>query len=48
MNTYTVTVRTLLGQFVYAAIGATSIAVHLDALEQFGACGVTVKPSKGS
>lgn len=48
MNTYTVTVRTLLGQFAYDAIGASSIAVHLAAIAQFGACGVTVKPVKAT
>ena len=45
MNTYTVTVRTLAGLLTYPAIGTDSGAVHLAALEQFGVCGVTVKPA---
>lgn len=45
MNTYTVTVRTLAGQLSYPATGTDSGAVHIAALEQFGACGVTVKPA---
>lgn len=45
MISFTVTVRTL-GQLLrYAAIGTDSAAVHLAAIERFGACGVTVKPS---
>lgn len=43
MKRYTVTVRTLLGQFVYVTEGTNSAAVHQDAIDQFGACGVTVK-----
>jgi hypothetical protein len=45
MNAFTVTVRTLLGRLTYSAIGTDSGAVHLDALDRFGACGVTVKPA---
>lgn len=45
MNAFTVTVRTLLGLLTYSAIGTDSGAVHLDALDRFGACGVTVKPA---
>jgi hypothetical protein len=46
-STYTVTVRTLNGLLSYSAIGTDSGAVHLAALDQFGVCGVTVKPAKG-
>lgn len=28
----------------YAAIGTDSASVHMDALDRFGACGVSVKP----
>jgi ADP-heptose:LPS heptosyltransferase len=45
MNTYIVTVRTLDGAMTYPAIGTDSGAVHMAALDQFGACGVTVKPA---
>jgi hypothetical protein len=45
MNTFTVTVRTLAGLLSYSAIGTDSGAVHMAALDQFGVCGVTVKPA---
>jgi len=44
MSTYTVTVRTAIGSLTYPAIGPSSAAVHMAALERFGACGVTVRP----
>lgn len=46
MRSYTVTVRTPAGLLTtYPAIGTDSFTVHLAALERFGVCGVTVKPS---
>lgn len=45
MNTYIVTVRTVAGRLTYPAIGTDSCAVHMAALDQFGVCGVTVKPA---
>jgi hypothetical protein len=44
-DTYTVTVRTLTGLLTYPALGTDSGAVHMAALDQFGVCGVTVKPA---
>jgi hypothetical protein len=44
-DTFTVTVRTLTGLMTYPALGTDSGAVHLAALDQFGVCGVTVKPA---
>jgi hypothetical protein len=44
MSTFTVTVRTENGALTYPAIGTSSADVHIDALERFGACGVTVRP----
>lgn len=45
MSGFTVTVR-VLGQapVTYLAIGADSVAVHIDALDRHGPCGVTVLP----
>lgn len=42
---YTVTVRTLHEVLTFPATGTDAAAVHMAALEQFGACGVTVRPS---
>lgn len=46
MSAFTVTVR-MLGQapITYPAIGPDSGAVHIDALDRHGPCGVTVTPS---
>ncbi|GGY67889.1 hypothetical protein GCM10007387_57590 [Pseudoduganella albidiflava] len=46
MSPFTVTVRTESGTLTYPAIGTSSAAVHIDALERFGACGVTVRPQR--
>lgn len=45
MSAFTVTVRTLNQMVTYQAIGTDSAAVHLAALDRFGACGVTVTPA---
>lgn len=46
MNAFTVTVR-LPGKrpMTYAAIGTDSVAVHIEALDRHGPCGVTVVAS---
>ena len=44
MSTFTVIVRTANGYLTYPATGASSAAIHMDALDRFGACGVTVRP----
>ena len=44
-NAYSVTVRTLDGRVTFSAVGTDSGAVHMAAIDQFGACGVTVKPA---
>lgn len=47
MKTFTVTVRTLGSAIIarYKAIGTDSAAVHMAALDRFGPCGVSVKPT---
>lgn len=46
MNTYNVTVCTQCKRHTYQALGPSSIAVHLDALNCFGGlCSVSVKPA---
>jgi hypothetical protein len=47
MSSYTVTVRTPKGRQTYSAIGTDSAAVHMAAVDRFGVCAITVKPSKG-
>jgi hypothetical protein len=44
MSAFTVIVRTERGALTYPATGVSSAAVHMAALERFGACGVTVRP----
>lgn len=46
LSAFTVTARTHAGQVTFPAVGTDSGAVHLAALDQFGVCGVTVKPAK--
>lgn len=46
MNIYNVTVRTQCQRHTYQALGPSSIAVHIDALNRFGGlCSVSVKPA---
>lgn len=44
MSAFSVTVRTAAGTFHYSAIAASSFDAHADAIDQFGAVSVTVKP----
>ncbi len=45
MSAFSVTVRMLgLAPLMYFAIGTDSTAVHIDALDRHGPCGVTVLP----
>jgi len=46
MTLYAVTVRTADKRYAYHALGHSSIAVHLAALDRFGGlCSVIVKPA---
>lgn len=46
MSTFIVRVRTAAAQVTYQAIGSDSAAVHMAAVDLFGVCAITVKPSK--
>lgn len=46
MHIFSVTIRTEIQQLTYTAIGRSAIDVHLEALNQFGICAVSVKPIK--
>lgn len=44
MSAFSVRVRTSAQQFTYRTIGTDSVAVHMDAIDRFGVCAVTVTP----
>lgn len=48
LSAYTVVARTTSGQVSYPAVGTDSCAVHLEAIDKFGVCGVTVTPAQGA
>ncbi len=45
MSTFTVCVRTATEAISYSAIGTDSIAVHMDAVDRFGVCAISVTPA---
>ena len=45
MSTFTVRVRTAAEHITYTAIGTDSAAVHMAAIDRFGACAITVTPT---
>lgn len=44
MSSFNVRVRTDAADFTYEAIGTDSTAVHMDAVDRFGVCAITVIP----
>lgn len=42
MSAFSVRVRTAAGEVTYQAIGTDSAAVHMDAVDRFGVCAITV------
>jgi hypothetical protein len=46
MNSFTVHVRAIGQRLSYTAIGTDSVAVHMAAIDRFGACAITVTPRK--
>jgi len=45
MSAFNVRVRTSCATVTYIAIGTDSAAVHMEAIDRFGACAITVMPA---
>jgi hypothetical protein len=45
MKTFTVTVRTADSRYQYTAMQHSAIDAHLDAIDRFGVCAITVRPA---